>query len=340
MTFLRSLPGRGATQQLVFLLLDGFTQVSFACAMEPLRLANCASGMPTFAWQTLSVDGGPVKSSCGTTILVDGALRNLARADTLLVVGGNLGLTEDIPALPAYLRRQHAYGVAIIGLCGGLEALARARLLNGQECAVDWQFAQGFAERHPATHASDQAFVVSRISTAASGTAAADLMLHLIGQSHGGDLANQVADMMIYGHVRQPGAKQRVSLNALLGVRSEVLSGAIRIMEDHIDSVLQIAEISGLLRTSVRQLERLFARHLNLSPSQYYTRIRLARATALLRETEMSVTEVAFACGFSGPSQFSKTYRKHLGTSPARFRVVQLPTAPVVAVRSARSDCA
>lgn len=126
MTFLRPLPGRGATQQLVYLLLDGFTQVSFACAMEPLRLANCASGMPTFACKTLSVDGGPVKSSCGTTILVDGALRNLSRADTLVVVGGNLGLTEDIPALPAYLRRQHAHGVAIIGLCGGLEALARA----------------------------------------------------------------------------------------------------------------------------------------------------------------------------------------------------------------------
>ena len=345
MTFIRSLPDRLRPERLVFLLLDGFTQVSFACAMEPLRLANCASGRPCFTWSTLSVDGTPVVSSCGTTMLVDGPLRNLTRAETLVIVGGSRSRATELPALRAYLRRQHSHGVALIGLCGGLEALARAGLLNGQECAVDWQVAHGFAERHPNALASDQTFVLGRISTAASGTAAADLMLHMIGRIHGGDLANLVADMMVYGHVRSPGEKQRVSLHALLGVRNKTLSGAIRIMEENIEKVLQVAEISARLGISVRQLERLFAQYLNLSPVQYYTRLRLGRATSLLRETDMSVTDIAYACGFSTPGQFSKSYRKHLGTSPARFRVVQLSndtpvTENMASVRSEHSDCA
>jgi transcriptional regulator GlxA family with amidase domain len=146
--------------------------------------------------------------------------------------------------------------------------------------------------------------------------------------------------MMNHGHVRRPGAKQRVSLTALLGVRNEALSKAIRIMDSRVYSGLQVSELASELGISVRQLERLFQRHLNMSPFRYYTKVRLGRATALLRETDMSVTDVAFACGFSSPGQFSNTYRKYLGTSPAQFRVVQLAPEPAAVVRSARSDCA
>lgn len=322
MTIVRPLPIRGATQQFVFLLLNGFTQVSFACAMEPLRLANIAGGAPLFTWQTMSVDGEPVVSSCGASVMVDGAMQNLSHSDTLVVVGGNVGWANGAASHLAFLRRQDAHGVAIIGVCGGLVALAQAGLLSGQKCAVDWQFAQSFAERFPALSISNQVFVLARISTAASGTAAADLMLHLIARLHGNDLANLVADMMVYSQVRRPGAKQRVSLNALLGVRNELLSLAIRIMEDHVESILPIAEISAMLGISIRQLERLFARHLNLSPSKYYANIRLSRATELLRDTDMTVPEIGNACGFSSANQFSKTYRRHLKISPARFRVV------------------
>ena len=60
---------------------------------------------------------------------------------------------------------------------------------------------------------------------------------------------------------------------------------------------------------STRQLERLFRRYLNRSPKRYYMELRLQKARNLLMQTDMSVINVALACGFASPSHFSKCYR-------------------------------
>ena len=69
-----------------------------------------------------------------------------------------------------------------------------------------------------------------------------------------------------------------------------------------------------------RQLERLFRRYLNRSPKRYYMELRLQKARNLLMQTDMSVINVALACGFASPSHFSKCYRAHYETTPYRER--------------------
>ena len=71
---------------------------------------------------------------------------------------------------------------------------------------------------------------------------------------------------------------------------------------------------------STRQLERLFRRYLNRSPKRYYMELRLQKARNLLMQTDMSVINVALACGFSSPSHFSKCYRAFYGRTPYRER--------------------
>jgi transcriptional regulator GlxA family with amidase domain len=67
-------------------------------------------------------------------------------------------------------------------------------------------------------------------------------------------------------------------------------------------------------------LERLFRRYLNRSPKRYYMELRLSKARNLLMQTDMSVINVALACGFASPSHFSKCYRAHYETTPYRER--------------------
>ena len=69
-----------------------------------------------------------------------------------------------------------------------------------------------------------------------------------------------------------------------------------------------------------RQLERLFRRYLDRSPKRYLPRAAARRARSLLLQTEMSVINVALACGFSSPSHFSKCYRAFYGRTPYRER--------------------
>src|SRR3546814_15040024 len=67
---------------------------------------------------------------------------------------------------------------------------------------------------------------------------------------------------------------------------------------------------------STRQLERLFRKYLNRSPARYYLELRLNKARLLLLQTNMSVIDVALACGFVSASHFSKCYRDLFGPTP------------------------
>ena len=72
----------------------------------------------------------------------------------------------------------------------------------------------------------------------------------------------------------------------------------------------------------VTSLERLFRRYLDRSPKRYYLEMRLEKARRLLLQTDMSVINVALACGFTSPSHFSKCYRGHYKRTPYRERGV------------------
>src|SRR3546814_20523840 len=67
-------------------------------------------------------------------------------------------------------------------------------------------------------------------------------------------------------------------------------------------------------------MERLFAKYLGRSPARYYVELRLNRARLLLLQTNMSVIDVALACGFVSASHFSKCYRDYFGKNPRHER--------------------
>src|SRR3990167_1931722 len=70
-------PQSRAPQSIGFLLLDNFTLISLASAVEPLRMANQLSGRELYRWTTITVDGGQVWASVGLdTIIVCGGIGN------------------------------------------------------------------------------------------------------------------------------------------------------------------------------------------------------------------------------------------------------------------------
>lgn len=309
-------------QQFVFLLLDQFTQLAFSCAIEPLRLANHVSGRPLYRWSVISPGAQPVRASNGLAVMVDGDLAPLSSRETLVVVGGQTPRGGLDPQVCAWLRRQIAHGVPLIGVCAATTALAQAGLIRHQRCAVHWELSDAFAELHPDVEVVESTFTLDGVATTAGGTASADLMLYLIGQSHGADLASRVADQMIYSGTRGPLAPQTSSLQARYGLRNPHLYAALRLMESTLSEPLAMSEIAESVGASVRQIERLFLRHLNTSPRQHYLTLRLNRAQKLLSQTDMPITDIAIACGFASPSHFSKKYRAHFGHSAQSHRLV------------------
>lgn len=324
------LPASERPQKFLFLLLDRFTLIAFASALEPLRLANQVSGQKLYEWQLVSEDGQDVTCSNGTVVRVDMTLGEVGRDDTVMVCGGIDVVEATSKPVLNWLKREARRGSAVAGLCTGAWSVAKAGLLDGRRATIHWENQDSFVEDFDEVDLVKSVFVIdgNRLTTA-GGTASIDLMLRLIARDHGEDLANTVADQLIYNSIRTDRDSQRLSIPTRIGVRHPKLARVIGRMEENIEEPISPAELAEEVGMSTRQLERLFRRYLNRSPKRYYMELRLQKARNLLMQTEMSVINVALACGFASPSHFSKCYRAHYQTTPYRERGTSAPTGGV-----------
>lgn len=308
------------------MLLNNFTMLSFSCAIEPLRLANYVAGKTLYTWKLAGENGREATCSNGATFKLDLGLEDVERDDVILVCGGiDVQKATTKPVLN-WLRREARRGNAIGGMCTGAYTLAKAGLLDGKKATIHWENQDGFIEEFEEVKLTKSVFVIdgNRMTTA-GGTSSIDLVLKIIAADHGSDLANNVADLLIYSSIRTDQDTQRLSVPTRIGVRHPKLSQVIQMMEINIEEPLSPADLADEVGMSTRQLERLFRRYLNRSPKRYYMELRLQKARNLLMQTDMSVINVALACGFASPSHFSKCYRAHYNTTPYRERGTQGP---------------
>lgn len=311
-----------ATQHFVFALTEDFTHLAFACAVEPLRIANLVAGRELYRWSFASVDGRTATASNGSVTLVHHRFDALPPYDRLFVISGLHVSRHDHRALVRVLRREARQHPARIGaLCSGAWVLAEAGLLEGRRAAIHWDWHDAFVEAFPQVTLVRGVFVADEVHiTASGGTATADLMLHLIEADHGYDLSVGVADQMVYNTVRSESAAQRISLQSRKGIRNEHLSGAVELMRNTLDAPLSLEEIASPLGISTRQLERLFKENLGVTPKQHYIGMRLERARSLLLQTEMSIIETAVASGFQSAGHFARAYHRAYGVTPKEQR--------------------
>lgn len=304
-----------------FLLIRNFSMMAFTSAVEPLRSANRMSGQTLYEWRIISPDGQPVPASNGIEVVPHCAMAAVDREKILVVVTGiDVQRYEDERIL-GFMRRLARQGAIMGALCTGSHLLARAGLLDGRRCTIHWENLGGFTEDFPDIEVSSDLYEIDRDRfTCSGGTAALDMMLHLIGRQHGQALANQVSEQFIHDRIREPHDHQRMELRARLGVSHPKLISVISEMELNLEEPLSQTDLAERAGLSTRQLERLFRKYLAATPTRYYLTLRLQRARQLLVQTSMSILSVALACGFVSASHFSKCYRECFGRTPRAER--------------------
>lgn len=314
-------PQADKPRRFVFVLLPQFTLLSFASALDSLRIANRMAGRELYSWKLIGEGGDMMQCSAGTEFKLDDDLCELMRDDTVLLCGGVDVQKATTKRMISWMRREARKGLKMGGLCTATYALAKAGLLDGKRATIHWENQDSFAEEFDEVDLTKSVFVVdgNRFSTA-GGTSSIDLMLNFIADDYGPELANAVADQQIYSSIRTDQDTQRLSVPTRIGVRHPKLGQVIQKMEANIEEPISPATLAQEVGMSTRQLERLFRRYLNRSPKRYYMELRLQKARNLLMQTDMSVINVALACGFASPSHFSKCYRAHYNTTPYRER--------------------
>jgi len=312
---------RSGVEPFGFLLLPEFPLYAMIPALESLRVANQNVGRRVFSGHLFSLDGRPVAAGNGMTLVPERAITEVPFFPTVIVCGGNHPLKHVDQKVLSWLRRLDRHGARLGAIDTGAFALAAAGLLDGHRATLHWEAIALFREHFPDVLVREQLYVVDRNRvTCAGGTAALDMMLHLIERHHGRDLAQIVANGFVHGQVRRPAEEQRFSADDVGGHVDPRLGRVVRSMETNIETPLGRAELAARAGISVRQMERLVRTRFADTPMSYYLKLRLQAARNHLFYGEMPVQDIAVACGFCSPAVLSRTFRAHFGLSPREFR--------------------
>ncbi|WP_085902661.1 GlxA family transcriptional regulator [Kiloniella majae] len=308
-------------QKIAFLLVPGFSMLCFSSALEPLRAANFKVGEKIYEWKLYSIHGSTVRASNGMDINVDAEIA-LDDSIPVLIVCASYDVEEsNTKKLAAILRRLRSKGTEFGGMDAGSEILAKAGLLDGYKATVHWENFESFTETYPNVQAELDLYIVDRNRfTSGGGTTSLDMMLQLIRVQHGLKLSTDVADIFIYQRFREGNNPQRLISNNPQIRNNKVLTKAIETMEATIETPLLITELAHQIGSTVRELERLFKKHLKTSPATYYRNHRLDIAQRLLKQTDLSILDIAVRCGFNSATSFARSYRNRFGQAPKTSR--------------------
>ncbi len=289
-----------ATQKIGILLIEGYPIIPFSCVVDSMRAANRLSSRPLFKWEYYAADSTPIAASCGI-IVPTKPLAEATELHSLIVVAPNTAQHFDNATTMKQLKALDRQNVSFGSVSSGSFVLARAGLLDHCRSTIHWENIPVFKELYPQAEVAFTLYEIhERRFTCSGGTAALDMMLKLI--------------------IRTEIDSQQMADRIDLAMSAPKLIDVINLMESNIEVPLSLPNIAERCNLSLRQIERLFSKYRQLTPSQYYLSLRLMYAKQLLLNTNRSVIDISIASGFETQSYFTACYRKFYGSSPRNHR--------------------
>lgn len=313
-------PGPDGIVACQILLLPGFELNELSALAEAFDCANRVLCETQFDWHLASMDGEPVRSSAGLSVPV---ARSAQRSDHrhLFVLSAYGAADLAKPGLSALLCRRYAIGTRIAGIGGACALLVEAGLLNARPCAAHWSLADALAERAPNLDIAARLYVIEeRIATCAGRDATLDFALRLIADAAGERPARMVADRLNHARPREANERQLSELDFSGRRGASAIAHTVAAMRRRMTEGEDLEGIAAQSGVSPRQLQRLFRRHLGMTPTQYFLKARLQRARHLLQYSTLNVTEIAIATGFASISHFTRRYTELYGRTPTAER--------------------
>jgi transcriptional regulator GlxA family with amidase domain len=91
-------------------------------------------------------------------------------------------------------------------------------------------------------------------------------------------------------------------------------------VEVHLSENINLTMLSALAGVSMHHFAREFKRSAGVTPHHYLTQKRVERAQEMLAQTDLALSEIAYATGFADQSHLARHFRHMVGTTPREFR--------------------
>jgi len=297
---------------------EGFCDLELASVITTLRRANELRARDQFHWRFVSDQPGLIHSAGGMTVRADPAIPDYEMANIMVVIGAKGG--EAGP----WLRRMRAMrrdGLPVVLLSDAASAYIRDTPKIGGPVATHWRDAVLLAESGDYPQLTTQfAAHHGGITTAAGAGATVELVLSIIAKILPAHEIAELCNLLLVAELRPFDRQQPRSIAENSQRLDPKILQVMRVMEESIAEPVSLAELAATIHLSGRQLERLFNAELGTSPARFYKSLRAKRARAMLRDTKLSILDVAIATGFSSTSAMSKALRVHFGMTSSTIR--------------------
>ncbi|MGY1737075.1 GlxA family transcriptional regulator [Geodermatophilus sp. SYSU D00684] len=313
-----------ARHEVVVVAVDRVVGFELGLPYRLLGLAEDAHGRPLYRVRVATLDGRPVRTADGFSVLPDHDGSVLAEADTVVVPGIMGGPAVVEGRIPGELRdalRAAAGRARMVSICTGSSVLAAAGLLDGRPAATHWRDVEHFRRNFPAVRLDPDVLFVDDgdVLTSAGVAAGIDLLLHLVRRDHGSEVANRVARRNVVAPWREGGQSQFVERP--LPEAGDAGTAPTRVWAlERLGEPLSLADLAAHARMSVRTFTRRFREETGVSPQRWLAGQRIALARRLLESTDAPVDRVAADAGFGTPASLRAHLRAAIGVSPGAYR--------------------
>ncbi|WP_337042299.1 GlxA family transcriptional regulator [Emticicia sp. 17c] len=298
-----------AAKKIVFMLLPEIQLLDLAGADQVFYEAICYGS-------DLKIEYCSIENSISTsTLLPIGQVKRFTEivfqeGDYLIIPGAETSylLSDGFRVkkeLFEWLKMAYMQKIILCSICTGAFVLALAGLLDGRKCTTHWKRTAHLQTLFPKTEVVENILFIEdeRILTSAGVTSGIDLALHIISKLEDDAFAYKVArELVIY--MRRQGTHAQQSI--FLQYRNHIHSGIHKVqdwLQDNISQKSSLPELAEIACMSTRNLTRVFKKETGISINDFTTLIRKEKIKALVKNPDMTQSQIARHCGLKSERQ-------------------------------------
>ena len=206
--------------------------------------------------------------------------------------------------------------------CLGTYLLAEAGLLDGRRAATHWAVSRDFSNRYPEVVFDNDPIYIKdgHLYTSAGVTSILDLMVALVEEDFGTELALRVAQGLVM-FLRRPATQSQFSVHlAELNTEDERIRETVSHITKNPDEDLTIERLGELAAMSPRNFSRVFVREMGVPPGKFVELTRLESARRYLEQSTLSAHQIAGKCGYGTTDGMRLAFERNLGVTPREYR--------------------
>ena len=269
-------------------------------------------------------DGLPVKTSAGFELHPTHSVHDTFPSDLIHIPALWRNPRPAVKKYQGYipwLREQHQLNCSFTAVGTGVCFLAEAGLLDGKPATTHWHYFDQLQKQYPAVQLQRQHFTTQagNIYCAASVNAMAELIVYQVERIFGRVIARQ-AQRNFFHEIRNIADPVGFSDQKTGRHSDEAIAQAQIWIQDNLSKPLSIPDVASQFGMTTRTFNRRFRLAVSSRPSDYLTEVRMTFACDLLKNTDLSILEIAGYSGYKDASWFSSRFRQWSGNSPKAYR--------------------